>query len=120
MYCPGAGACVRRRPAILVDFAGRLLPKDDADDRRRRVVVDEESALGPDFITSEGGGCCCNELVPLVPLPSPSSVAMEMRDDSGMRMPPPAVGIKAPTRETDAKQRTNTARSMCAILLYRR
>jgi hypothetical protein len=55
-YFPGAGACVRRRPVLSVVFAGRLLPKDDADDDRRRrgVVVVEESALGPDTTTSEG------------------------------------------------------------------
>lgn len=53
-YCPGAGAGVRRRPVLAVDFAGRLLPKVDADDdRRRREANVLGSALGPDT-TSEG------------------------------------------------------------------
>ena len=57
-YCPGTGAGVRRRPVPAVDFAGRLLPKVDADDdRRRREANVPGSALGPDM-TSKGLPAC--------------------------------------------------------------
>ena len=58
-YCPGAGAVVRRRPVVApADFAGRLLPKDDADDDRRfrrEAPVVLGSAFGPDVDTTSGG-----------------------------------------------------------------